>query len=87
LVIVAALAAGGLSLAQGDMQANPTPIMPSDTPKAATRVVPAAVPSPDTMPGGGLYRLGNGYLSCPDNLQLMDGHPNLRSCVYVKDLH
>jgi hypothetical protein len=44
---------------------------------------PAAMPSPDTIPGG-LYRLGNGYLTCPGSAPLTNGQPNLRSCVYVK---
>jgi hypothetical protein len=38
------------------------------------------------MPGG-LYRIGNGYLSCPDTLPITNGQPNLRSCTYVKEVH
>jgi hypothetical protein len=47
---------------------------------------PSAMASPTTIPGG-LYRLANGYLSCPDTLYLMSGQPNLRNCTYVKDVH
>jgi hypothetical protein len=47
---------------------------------------PSARATPSTMPGG-LYRLGNGYLNCPDTLPVMNGRPNLRSCTYVKDVH
>ena len=36
---------------------------------------------------GGLYRIDNGYLSCPDTLPITNGQPNLRSCTYVKDVH
>jgi hypothetical protein len=51
-------------------------------------VMPVPLPesSPATIPGG-LYRLANGFMSCPDTLYLMSGQPNLRTCTYVKDLH
>jgi hypothetical protein len=36
---------------------------------------------------GGLYRLANGYLSCPDTLPITNWQPNLlRSCTYIKEL-
>jgi hypothetical protein len=62
-------------------QAIPAPIGAHEVPNT-----PSAMASPSTMPGG-LYRLGNGYLSCPDTLPVTNGQPNLRSCTYVKDVH
>jgi hypothetical protein len=47
---------------------------------------PAAMASPANIPGG-LYHVGNGYLSCPDVLPLTDGRPNLSGCTYRKDTH
>jgi hypothetical protein len=87
-IIAVTLTMVGVALAQAQSggQVMPTPIGSSDAPKVVTRVVPAAEPSPDTMPGG-LYRLGNGYLSCPDPVPMSNGQPNLRACSYVKDLH
>jgi ATP-dependent exoDNAse (exonuclease V) alpha subunit len=35
---------------------------------------------------GGLYRLGNGYLSCPESVPMTAGQPNLRSCTYIKEV-
>jgi hypothetical protein len=70
-----------VALAQSGGQAVPAPIGASVRPD-----VPAAMATPSTMPGG-LYRLANGYLSCPDSLPITNGQPNLRSCTYVKDLH
>ena len=36
---------------------------------------------------GGLYRLANGYISCPEVIPMINGQPNLRACTYVKDVH
>jgi hypothetical protein len=47
---------------------------------------PAAMATPANIPGG-LYRVGNGYLSCPDVLPLTDGRPNLSGCTYRKEMH
>ena len=30
---------------------------------------------------GGLYRLGNGYLSCPEVIPMTNGQPNLSGCT------
>jgi hypothetical protein len=46
---------------------------------------PMAEASPSTMPGG-LCRLANGYLNCPDAVPMTNGQPNLRSCTYIKEM-
>ena len=62
-------------------QAIPTPIGAHEVPNT-----PSAMASPANIPGG-LYHVGNGYLSCPDVLPLSDGRPNLSGCTYRKDMH
>ena len=47
---------------------------------------PSAMASPAIMPGG-LYRLGNGYLSCPERVPMINGQPNLSACNFVKEMH
>jgi hypothetical protein len=47
---------------------------------------PSAMATPANIPGG-LYHIGNGYLSCPDVLPLTDGRPNLSGCTYRKEMH
>jgi hypothetical protein len=50
-------------------------------------VMPVPMPESSLAPFPTLYRLANGYLSCPDTLYLTNRQPNLRTCTYVKDVH
>jgi hypothetical protein len=71
-----------VALAQSSgSQAVPSPIGAHEVANT-----PSAMETPATIPGG-LYRLANGFLSCPDTLPVTNGKPNLRSCTYVKDVH
>ena len=79
-MIALALMLGSIALAQTD-QPIPSPIGAH-----VLSITPSAMASPATMPGG-LYRLGNGYLSCPETIPMINGQPNLRACNYVKDVH
>jgi hypothetical protein len=72
-----------MAMAQNSGPSSPRPPMARSD--AANGRMPEARATPGSMPGG-LYRLGNGYLSCPESVPMTDGQPNLRSCIYVKEV-
>ena len=74
------LTLGSIALAQTD-QPIPPPIGAH-----VLSTTPSAMATPATMPGG-LYRLGNGYLSCPETIPMINGRPNLSACMFVKEMH
>jgi hypothetical protein len=80
------LGIGSMAMAQNSGPSIPRPPMGgSDPSNVTTRLMPGVRSTPASIPGG-LYRLANGYLSCPETLPLTDGQPNLRSCTYIKGM-
>jgi hypothetical protein len=85
-VVSLLLAISSIVMAQNSGPSIRRPAMAgSDPSNVTTRPMPGVRSTPASIPGG-LYRLANGYLSCPETLLLTDGQPNLRSCTYIKEV-
>jgi hypothetical protein len=78
---------GGVAMAQNSNPQIPrgAQVDSADSSSEGIGPMPDAQPPPATIPGG-LYRLENGYLSCPDTLPMNNGQPNLRACKYIKEV-
>jgi hypothetical protein len=85
LAVSLLLEISGMAMAQNSGPSIPrVPMAGSDPANDITRTMLEVRSTPASMPGG-LYRLGNGYLSCPESVPMTAGQPNLRSCTYIKE--